>query len=169
MGFPMVRNLLKSGKTAIACEKEQAIRATCTNVRGLHLASSPAEVIEGADIVFTCLPSTDAIREVYLGRDGVCVGGSSSKLVCELSTTTPSLGQEIATALGKTGARYLEATMIGPPASAESAEIFFIVAGEECAVKAMAPLLEVMGRARIGTLALLAVQVGPSCCTTRSA
>ena len=88
MGFPMVRNLLKSGKTAIACEKEQAIRATCTNVRGLHLASSPAEVIEGADIVFTCLPSTDAIREVYLGKDGVCVGGSSSKLVCELSTTT---------------------------------------------------------------------------------
>jgi 3-hydroxyisobutyrate dehydrogenase-like beta-hydroxyacid dehydrogenase len=168
MGLPMVGNLVKSGRTVIACEEVAAIRESSAKLPGLRLASSPAEVIEQADLVFTCLPSTDAIREVYLGADGICGGASSSKVVCELSTTPPDLSGEIGAALGKAGAGYLEATMIGPPASAESAEIFFIVAGDERIAGAVAPVLEVMG-AHIGMSAPSVAPPGPNCCTTRLA
>ena len=154
MGLPMVQNLIRSGRKVIVCEAAQDRREIAARLAGLQIVGSPSEVVAHSDVVFTCLPNTDAIRQVYFGPDGICARGGSGKVACELSTTSPDLSNEVATALAKNGTKYLEATMIGPPASAESAQLYFIVAGEDAVVATVEPFLRIMGRAfrHVGTI-----------------
>lgn len=146
MGGPMSRNLARAGTRVVVHDVDRARVAQACETSGVDAAASAAECASRADVLFTCLPSLDAIESVYRSADGVIAGVRPGTLCCELSTTTPELSAAMAAALSEKGARYAECTMIGPPSAAQNGDVFFIVGAEETDAARMAPLLQPMGR-----------------------
>ena len=71
MGLPMAANLAKAGIAAHGCDSDPAALARAAAVQGLVLVETPAEMAKRCDVVFTCLPSVEAVEAVYRGPQGL--------------------------------------------------------------------------------------------------
>ena len=146
MGLPMVRNLSEAGFSVSAFDLNAGICADAGALPGVSVADSPAEVAGQAPVVFTCLPSADAARAVYLGEDGIAAGAERGLVTCDCSTMAPEVSISLAEKLGDAGIHHLDAPIFGIPTQAQSGEVFFAISGEEAHVGDIAPFLEAMGR-----------------------
>ena len=65
---------------------------------GATWANSPSEVAAASDVIFTIVGFPPDVREVYLGDNGILKGTKPGSIVVDMTTTEPSLAQEIYTA-----------------------------------------------------------------------
>ena len=63
--------------------------------RGATWTDSPRQVARQADIIFTMVGSPADVRQVYFGETGIVAGLTPGKITVDLTTTAPSLAQEI--------------------------------------------------------------------------
>src|SRR6476659_8216244 len=68
IGLPISENLMKSGYRVLGYRRSSL--ADFEKLGGVA-ARSPAEIGAQADIVFSCLPSSEALDEVIQGADGL--------------------------------------------------------------------------------------------------
>jgi 3-hydroxyisobutyrate dehydrogenase-like beta-hydroxyacid dehydrogenase len=105
-------------------------------------------------VLFTALPNDVIVKQVYLGPEGIGAGGKAGLVTCDCSTVSPEATLEVARGLAAKGITHMDTPMLGSQPQAVSGEIFFIVGGDQAALPAIAPYLEVMGK--------LHMYVGPS-------
>lgn len=146
MGLSMAYHLARAVREVRVFDIREAAMSAALVQPGVRAAASPGEIAASCAMVFTCLPSLEAIREVYMAREGLVHGARRGQIVCELSTTNPELSAEIAQQLERRGAAYLEAMIIGQPPAAAARELFFIVGGDEATAARVLPALQAMGR-----------------------
>lgn len=144
MGTPMIANLLKAGYLVIAfnrsTESLDMVAAT-----GATKAGSIAEVAEASDIVLTSLTNQQSVRDVYLDPDGLANYARDSQIFIDTSTNDVELMHEIAAALQKNGASFLDAPVSGGVPGAEAGSLTVMVGGDDSAFKTALPVLEVIG------------------------
>ena len=63
---------------------------------GGHLVESPAVLARESDVVISCLPTPEALREAFLGRDGLVLGAGPDVVVVEMSTFPVALKRAMA-------------------------------------------------------------------------
>src|SRR5690348_10982692 len=80
MGAPIARRLLGAGHPLIVHDINAAAVRELQDA-GARAVGSPREVAAEAGIVFTCLPSLDAVREVVTGPSGLTHGGAVEVVV----------------------------------------------------------------------------------------
>ena len=68
IGMPISENLIKSGYRVLGYRRGSL--AEFEKIGGIP-ARSPAEIGEQTDIVFSCLPSSEALEEVVQGANGL--------------------------------------------------------------------------------------------------
>ena len=146
MGLPMATNAANAGHRVFAVDTAGAACHAAAAVPGIEVAPSPAVAARRAPIVFTCLPSTDAVRSVYLGDAGIAASARPGLLTCDCSTIDPSVARSIRDELEARGARHLDAPIFGAPQHAQEAQVFFAVSGSESDLAVIAPVLETMSR-----------------------
>lgn len=147
MGLPMAANLAKAGIEAWGCDSDPAARARAAAVPGLKLADSPAAMARACDVVFTCLPSVDAVAAVYRGADGLIAAARPGLITAESSTIDSAMARDLAAAMQARGAVHIETLLVGRPPESAAAQLFFVVSGDAAAARRVEPLLRVMGRA----------------------
>jgi 3-hydroxyisobutyrate dehydrogenase len=147
MGLPMARNLACGGLPPTLYDIDGAARARAAAIEGAELAVSPAAVAAKSDIVFTCLSSEAAVRDVYLGQDGIGAAARSGLITCECSTISAELARELAAAMAARGVRHLETPLIGRRAQAEAGQLYFLISGDAAVLSEIEPALGLMGRA----------------------
>lgn len=144
MGLPMSKGLIRSGfhvtgydlsETAVLKLKEQ----------GGEIASSISEVVASSELIFTSLPSSKAVEEVYLGEDGLIEYSDSTKLLVDTSTVAPELNQKIAEACKKKEIHFLAAPVSGGVIGAENRTLTVMVGGPTEVYNLVLPVLEVLG------------------------
>jgi 3-hydroxyisobutyrate dehydrogenase len=69
MGFPMARNLARSGISVRAWNRSRE-KAEPLAKDGVQVCDSPAEAAEGASVILTMLADTDAVIGVVAGEQG---------------------------------------------------------------------------------------------------
>jgi 3-hydroxyisobutyrate dehydrogenase-like beta-hydroxyacid dehydrogenase len=146
MGLPMARNLAKAGVPLVVHDALPAATAAASRMAGVSVAASPAEVAAQVDVLFTCLPNNDIVREVYLKPGGIGAGARSGLITCDCSTVGPEVTVEISEALRARGVSHMDTPMLGSQPQAVEGQIFFIVGGEASKVDAIAPYLKIMGK-----------------------
>ena len=146
MGLPMATNAAKAGYRVFAVDISEAARRSAAAVPGIEIAPSPAVAARRAPVVITCLPSTDAVRSVYLGSAGIVSSARTGLLTCDCSTIDPSVARIIRDELDVRGARHLDAPIFGSPQHAREGQVFFAVSGRETDVEVIAPALATMSR-----------------------
>src|SRR3954452_5356672 len=105
MGAPMVRNLINAGYRPVIHNRSRQIVDTIA-AEGADPASSPREVAERVEILFSCVGFPADVERVYLGEEGAVDGARSGQVFCDLSTVGPDTHQKIAAQLMAKGLGY---------------------------------------------------------------
>jgi len=146
MGFPMARNLAKSGIAVHVFDSNAGTMQKAARQDGISLARSPKEAAENSAVLFTCLPNNDIVQTVYLGQEGIGAGAKPGLITCDCSTVSPETTVTVAKALASKGATHLDTPMLGSSPQAEEGQLFFIAGGDPKALARVEPYLKAMGR-----------------------
>jgi 3-hydroxyisobutyrate dehydrogenase len=142
MGAPIAGHLLAAGHELVGHD----VDSSRVEALGIAFAASPSTAVDGADVAITSLPSPEAVRDVWLGADGLAEGARRGALLVDASTGPPALARELATALEPSGVDVLDAPVSGGPHGARDATLTVMVGGREESFARARPVLEAFGR-----------------------
>ena len=132
IGLPISENLIKSGYRVLGYRRSPLVEFE--KLGGIP-ARSPAEIGAQADIVFSCLPSSDALDEVVRGPQGLAASARPGQVVIELgSHPVPDKERQIAPLAAK-GAVFLDGEVSGTPGMVAARKAVIYLAGDEAAAK----------------------------------
>jgi 2-hydroxy-3-oxopropionate reductase len=113
---------------------------------GAEGASTPREVAEASDIVFTNLPDSPDVEMVVLGSNGILEGSRSGMIFVDNSTIKPETARSIAAKLDEEGILALDAPVSGGDIGAQAGTLAIMVGGPRDAFDAVLPVFEAMGK-----------------------
>ncbi|MGZ9005943.1 MAG: NAD(P)-dependent oxidoreductase, partial [Burkholderiales bacterium] len=131
MGRAMILRLLRAGHKVSAYNRSRE-KAKVVEDAGAKLANSPAEAVEGADIVFSSVTNDEASRAVWTGPQGILAGKlKPNTLVAECSTLSHDWVMELAGLVRARGLRYVDCPVAGRPDAAEKGELRVYIGGSK--------------------------------------
>jgi 3-hydroxyisobutyrate dehydrogenase-like beta-hydroxyacid dehydrogenase len=158
MGRPMGMNLLKAGHPLTVWNRT-ASRADELVAAGAVLARTPREAAAGADVLITMVSDPSALEEVLWGstsrsatetritKENAALSAlRSGSFYIDSSTVSPDLARKIAAACTEKSVRFLDAPVTGGDWGAKKGELVFMIGGDEETLKAVEPILGVMGK-----------------------
>jgi 2-hydroxy-3-oxopropionate reductase len=145
MGSGIARNLKKAGHDLVVHNRSRAIVEEFAR-EGATPATSPREVAEQVDFVFTNLPDSPDVELVVLGKDGVIEGAREGMIWIDNSTIKPETARKIAHELAKAGVMSLDAPVSGGDIGARAGTLSIMVGGPKEAFDKTLPLFEAMGK-----------------------
>jgi 3-hydroxyisobutyrate dehydrogenase-like beta-hydroxyacid dehydrogenase len=132
IGMPISENLIKSGWRVVGYRRSSL--AEFEKIGGVPARSS-GDVGAQADIVFSCLPSTEALDDVVQGPQGLVHTARPGQIVVELgSHPVPDKQRQIAP-LAKKGATFIDGEVSGTPGMVSAKEGVIYLAGDAAACK----------------------------------
>jgi 2-hydroxy-3-oxopropionate reductase len=141
MGAPMAGHLArKYDLMVLDIDKQKMAR-----VAGARKASGIAEIGRHAGIVLLSLPTSEAVKEVISGANGLIHHMSPGSVVIDTSTTSPTLSQELAKALDKAGISFLDAPVSGGEKAAIEGTLSIMVGGSQETFEKSLDLLKTLG------------------------
>jgi 3-hydroxyisobutyrate dehydrogenase len=141
----MATNLLKAGFTVTVWNRTQE-RALALEAQGAEIGRTPAHVARQSDIVITCVSDSPDVKEVILGDNGVILGAKTKSLVVDMSTISPSVTRDIATALYEKGVHMLDAPISGGSEGAANGTLSIMIGGDDQQVERAMPCFKAMGK-----------------------
>lgn len=145
MGSSMCLHLISKGYETVVYNRTKRKAKTLIE-NGTHWAKSPKEVAEKADVIFTIVGFPKDVREVYFGDDGIFEGIKEGSLIVDMTTTEPSLAEEIYEEANGRGAWSVDAPVSGGDIGAQAGTLSIMVGGDNKAVEAVMPLFKLMGK-----------------------
>src|SRR5437879_4878247 len=132
IGMPISENLIKSGRRVVGYRRSSL--AEFEKIGGVPARSS-ADVGAQADIVFSCLPSTEALDDVVQGPQGLVHTARPGQIVVELgSHPVPDKRRQIAP-LAQKGATFIDGEVSGTPGMVSAKKGVIYLAGDAAACK----------------------------------
>ncbi len=118
MGKPIARRLLEAGFKLTAYDRDHTKAAELIQYGGA-VAQSLSEIASNCNVVLSCLPSDEAVLEIYRGPDGVFAHAHPGSVVIDMSTVSPETSQELSRLGLARGVEVLDVTMSGSTPVAE--------------------------------------------------
>lgn len=158
MGGTIVKQLLNAGHTVTGYNRTRS-KAQWLLDAGMRWGASPRQVAETADITFSMVSNSTALREIVNGEDGILAGLVPGKVYADISTVSPSASREIAQLVAAKGALMVDAPISGNLVTLGDGTSSFMVGGEKTAFEKVQPVLLDVGSkvTHVGTNGLAVV------------
>ena len=143
MGFPMAKNLLKSGYNLKAFNRSQD-KAERLKEFGAVISTSIKEVVTNSDVIITMLTDDTAVDKVMASEEFV-ENIKTNATVIDMSSVNPVLTIKYSKILKDKNINYLDAPVSGGTIGAEDATLAIMVGGDEETFKNCYELLKKMG------------------------
>ena len=143
MGFPMAKNLLKSGYNLKAYNRSQD-KADRLKEFGAEISLSIKDVVTNSDAIITMLTDDSAVEKV-MGSDEFISNIKEGATVIDMSSVNPVITKKYAEILKQKNINYLDAPVSGGTIGAEEASLAIMVGGDEETFKNCYELLKKMG------------------------
>ena len=150
IGMPICRHLIKAGHRVLGYRRGSL--AEFEKAGGIA-AKSSADATENADIVFTCLPTDEALEEVVNGPHGIASAAKPGQIVVEFGSHPVSLKKNYIAPLAKKGAIFLDGEVGGTPGMVEARKGVIYLSGDAQACERLAPIVK--------TFAEISIFLGP--------
>ena len=145
MGKSMARNILQAGFPVVIHNRSQAAVDELV-AEGAIRATSPKEVAEQVDVIFTNLPDSPDVEKVVLGEEGILEGAHDGLIFVDNSTIKPASARMIAEKLSAKNVFALDAPVSGGDIGAKNGTLTIMIGGDASALEKIRPVLEVMGK-----------------------
>jgi 3-hydroxyisobutyrate dehydrogenase-like beta-hydroxyacid dehydrogenase len=146
MGQAFSHQLLKSGFKVQGFDLDER-RLAQLHEQGGTPVESAAAAARGARWLITSLPTSDIVREVVLGANGVAESAAKGLILADTSTSRPEDSMKLGAELAKRGIRFLDACVSGTSAMARKKDLIIIAGGTAEDFEAAKPLFDGFARA----------------------
>ena len=144
MGRPMAKHLLGAGERLLVSDLSRAAVEELTALGADE--GSYQEIGRACDVIFTMLPSGSIVQQVLFGESGVAAGLSAGKLVCDMSSVTPSESRCCFRRLREEfQVDFVDAPVSGGEPGAVEGTLAIMCGGEEAAYRRLLPYFALMG------------------------
>ena len=145
MGRPIARRLLESGFKLTAYDRDHDKAEELMRYGGAA-AESVAELSGSCNVLLSCLPSDEAVLDIYRGPDGVFANAVSGSLVIDMSTVYPETSQELSRLGSERGVEVLDVTISGSTPVAENGLLTLFGGGDKQCFDAAESIFRVIAK-----------------------
>ncbi len=145
MGKSMCAHILNAGYK-ISVYNRTKEKAKELIGKGAIWCSNPREVAEKSDLVFTIVGFPHDVEEVYLGDNGILKSIKNGSIVVDMTTSEPSLAQDIYNEAKKLGVSSLDAPVSGGDVGAKNGTLAIMIGGDKETYEKVLPFFELMGK-----------------------
>ena len=143
MGFPMAKNLLKSGYNLKAFNRTQN-KSDKLKEFGAEISTSIKDAVTNSDVIITMLTDDAAVEKVMSSEEFIS-NIKEGATVIDMSSVNPVLTIKYSKKLKEKKINYLDAPVSGGTIGAEEATLAIMVGGDEETFKNCYDLLKKMG------------------------
>lgn len=144
MGKSMAGHLMAAGYHLIVFSRTKEKSDELVE-KGAIWVDSPKEMAEKANVIITMVGYPSDVEEIYLGENGLVNHARPDSYLIDMTTSAPSLARRIYEAANEKGIHTIDAPVSGGDVGAQEAKLSIMVGGEELDVKAIRPLLSLLG------------------------
>ncbi|MFX1586891.1 MAG: NAD(P)-dependent oxidoreductase [Promethearchaeota archaeon] len=145
MGKSMCMHILKAGYEIFVYNrtKEKAMELI---EAGAKWCSSPKEVAEQSDIIFTIVGFPQDVKEVFLGENGILAGIEKGSIIVDMTTSEPTLAQKIYEEARKINVSSIDAPVSGGDVGAREGTLAIMAGGDHEIYDKVLPFFKLMGK-----------------------
>ncbi len=129
MGRSMCSHLIKAGFAATVHSRTREKAQTLLQA-GASWAESPRQVAARSDIVFSIVGFPAEVRQSVLGPEGILAGCRSGQIIVDMTTSNPSLAEEIYNLSSAKGVYSLDAPVSGGDIGARNGTLSLMIGGD---------------------------------------
>lgn len=144
MGNAICQNLIKAGYELNIYTRTKS-KAENLIALGADYFETPKEIAATSDIVMTMLGYPQDVREVYLGENGLIEGAYANQVYIDMTTSLPTLAQEIAEKFSELNVAIIDAPVSGGDIGAVNGTLTIMCGGTEEAFKQVSPIFDAIG------------------------
>ena len=112
-----------------------------------RVAETPADASRDADVVISSLTGQEALRATYLGPHGA-LAAVRRQLFIDMSTAGPDIEAELGAAIQPSGARFVEAPILGSPVVVGAGQAVVLLGGHQADFERATQVLRAIGEVR---------------------
>lgn len=144
MGNRMVMHLINAGFSVAVFTRNPA---KAENLRGrCRICATIAEAVADADVVLSMVGYPKDVAQVYAGVGGVFEAAKKGTLCIDMTTSSPTLAEQLYQEARSSGLRMLDAPVSGGDIGAKNATLSIMVGGDESDFAAAKDLFSLMGK-----------------------
>jgi 3-hydroxyisobutyrate dehydrogenase-like beta-hydroxyacid dehydrogenase len=145
LGSALTATLLDRGYEVVGDDPDPSRVAEHVE-RGGRAAASVAAAVADVEFVLLALPTSEIVRDVCLGSDGIAASATSGTIVVDATTARPSDTIATGRALAEHGIGFVDASVSGSSAMAWERDIVIMVGGPDDEVARARPMLSALAR-----------------------
>lgn len=146
MGRGIINNLLKANYDVVVYNRTKA-HAHSVLDNGATWADGPKAIAEAADLVITMVGYPKDVEEQYYGDNGLFAGAHAGQIFVDMTTSTPTLAEQLATDGEKYGVKVLDAPVSGGDVGAKNGTLTIMADGDQAAYDSLQPIFDVISKA----------------------
>ena len=140
MGHGMAKNLRAKGHPLALTVHRNRERVADLLAAGATLASSPAELAAGADIVFLCVTGSPQVEACVTGPQGLLAGAARGLVIVDTSTAEPDSTTRLRALCEAQGVQFIDAPLARTPLEAEAGKLNVMVGATAAQFAQLAPV-----------------------------
>ena len=152
IGRPMAAHLAKRHQLTVWNRTAERAREFASE-HGARAAATPREAAGGAEVVLTCLPTSQDVERLLDGDDGLEAGLERGALFLDCTSGDAATCRRIAARLARKGIAFADAPVSGGTNGAEAGILTVMVGGDPAVYERAVPVLQAFGK--------LIVHMGP--------
>jgi len=146
LGAAIMRRLIQCGYAPAVWNRDRS-KLTDLLAAGAVEAASPEQLAKASTFVITCISDGPAVEAVVFGEHGIAAGGSTDKVLIDMSTCAPAHTQQMAQRLAeRSGMRWLDAPISGGAPAALEGRMAIMVGGDADAFERARPIWDALAR-----------------------
>jgi 3-hydroxyisobutyrate dehydrogenase len=145
IGAPMAAHLA-SRESLTVWNRTNQKALEFARLHGARPAATPREAASGAEVVFTCLPTSREVEELLDGPDGLEAGLERGALLIDCTSGDPATSRRIAQRLAGKGIAFADAPVSGGVSGAEAGTLTVMVGADKEIFARARPVLSAFGR-----------------------
>jgi 3-hydroxyisobutyrate dehydrogenase len=143
IGRPMARRLARAFPQTVVWNRTAAVAQAFGREHGIRVAATAADAARDADIVITCLPTSQDVEAVLdAGLDDALRPGT---VLLDCTSGDPATSRRIATRLAARDVAFMDAPVSGGTIGAENGTLTIMCGGSEAVLDRVRPVLESFG------------------------
>ncbi len=151
MGAPMAGHLAKAGHAVTVYNRSPDKAARWAGAHGGRIAATPAEAVQDAEFVLSCVGADADLEAVTMGPEGAFAAMTPGSLYIDHTTVSAEVSRRLADAARERGIGFLDAPVSGGQAGAESGQLTIMVGGAPQDFARAEPLLAAYAK-RVGLM-----------------
>lgn len=137
IGLPICKHLIKAGHKVLGYRRGSLAEFEAA---GGTAVKSPAEATAQSDVVFTCLPSDEALEQVINGPNGVKSAVKPGQIVVEFGSHAVPFKKTFVASLAEKGGIFLDGEVGGTPGMVEAKKGVIFLSGDKAACDSLMPI-----------------------------